>query len=69
MDHTYRHRYGFRKNTIESEEVLVILIGQQIWDRVRRLPKIIEVEKSIKFPGYWVEHNWTKLSIFWKLPY
>ena len=36
MDHTYRcSRYGFRNNTIKSEEALVKLIGQQIWDRVR----------------------------------
>ena len=48
IDHTYRHsRYGFRKNTIEIEEVAIRIIGQQIWGRVSRLPKITEVEKSI----------------------
>ena len=68
MDHTYRHsRYQFRKNTIESEDAL--LIGQQIWDRVKQLPKIIEVGKNIRLPSYGVEHNWTKQSILWKLHY
>ena len=61
MDHTYRcNRYGFRKNTIESEKAPVRLTGQQIWDRVRRLPKITEVGKSVRLFGYRVEHNWTK---------
>ena len=58
MDHTYRcSRYGFRKNIIKSEEVPIRLIGQQIWDRVRRLLEIIEVRKFIRYPGYRVEHN------------
>ena len=62
-------RGGFRKNTIESEEASIRLIGQQIWDRVRWLPKITEVGKSVRLPSYEVEHNWTKQSIFWELPY
>ena len=56
IDHTYRHsRYGFRKNTIESKEASVRLTGQQIWDKVKQLPKIIEVRKSIRLLGYRVE--------------
>ena len=36
IDHTYRHnRYGFRKNTIESEEAPIRLTSSQIWNRVR----------------------------------
>ena len=36
IDHIYRYsRYGFRKNTIKSEEAPVRLTDQQIWDRVR----------------------------------
>ena len=58
IDYTYRHsRYRFRKNTIESEEIPVRLTGQQIWDRVRRLPKIIEVRKFFRLLGYRVQHN------------
>ena len=53
MDNTYRYsKYGFINNTIESEEASVRLTGQQIWDRIRRLPKIIEVGKSVRLPGY-----------------
>ena len=70
MDHTYRHsRYGFRMNTIESEEAPVRLTGQQIQDRVKRHLNITEVEKSIRLLGYEVEHNYTKQNIFWELPY
>ena len=59
MDHTYRrsNRYGIRKNSIKSEKAPVRLTSQQIWDRVRRLPKIIEVGKSVRLPGFEVEHN------------
>ena len=70
MDHTYRHnRYGFRKNTIESEKAPVKLTNQQIWDTIRRLPKITEVGKSIRLSRFEVEHNLTKQSIFQELPY
>ena len=65
MIHTYRcSKYGFRTNTIESEEALVRPISQQIWDRVRRFPKITKVRKFVRLPGYGVEHNWTKQNIF-----
>ena len=67
MDHTYRHsRYGFKKNTIESEEAPVRLIGQQIWDKVRQFAKSTEVRKSVRLPSNEVEHSWTKQSIFWE---
>ena len=70
MDYTYRHsRYRFRKNTIESEEALIRLTSQQIWDRVRRLLNITEVGKFIRLLSYEVEHKWTKQNIFWELLY
>ena len=62
MDHTCRrNRYGFRKNTIDSKEAPVIT-SQQIWERVRQLPKIAVVRKSVRLPSYKVEYNWTKQS-------
>ena len=65
MDHTYRcNKYGFRKNIIEDVEPPVRLTGHQIWDRVRQLPKIIEVRKSIRLPSYRVEQSWTKKNVF-----
>ena len=55
MDHTYRSsRYDLEKNIIESEKAPVRLIGQQIWDRIRRLPKIIKVGKYVRLLGYGV---------------
>ncbi|XP_059315663.1 uncharacterized protein LOC132066357 [Lycium ferocissimum] len=36
--------------------------------RVCHLPKVTEVA-LYRLPGYGVEHNWTKQSIFWELPY
>ena len=65
MDYTYkRSRYGFKKNIIKSEEAPIRLASQQIWDNVRQLSNITEVEKFVRLSGYGVEHNWTKQSIF-----
>ena len=70
MDHTYRcSKYGFRKNTIESDKAPIRLTSQQIQDKVRRLLNITKVGKSIRLLGYEVEHNQNKQNIFWELPY
>ena len=56
MDHTYScSKYGFRKNTIESEEAPIRFINQQIWDRVRRLPKITELGNLLDYLA--IEYN------------
>ena len=69
-NHTFRNnRNAFKKSTVEREDPPIRLSGHQVWDRVKHFPKITEVGKSVKFPGYGVEHNWTKQSIFWELPY
>ena len=46
----------------------LLLTGHQIWERVSQLPKVTEASPS-RLPGYGVEHNWTKQSIFWEFPY
>ena len=56
--HAYRlSSYGFRKNTIEDDGFPVKLAGHQIWEKVRCLPKITKVGKSIRLLGYGLEHN------------
>ncbi|XP_060186702.1 uncharacterized protein LOC132616120 [Lycium barbarum] len=62
MDHE------FRKNKTEHDLPPPTLSGEQIWERVRDLPKVTETPPS-RLNGYGVEHNWTKQSIFWELPY
>ncbi|XP_027368317.1 uncharacterized protein LOC113874279 [Abrus precatorius] len=70
MEHPYRRQaYKFKKATVENEDLPARLNGHQVWDRVKHLPKITEVGKSIRFPGYGMTHNWTKQSIFWELSY
>ncbi|XP_060182571.1 uncharacterized protein LOC132612291 [Lycium barbarum] len=69
MDHEFRSmRNAFRKNKTEHDLPPPTLSGEQIWERVRDLPKVTETPPS-RLNGYGVEHNWTKQSIFWELPY
>ncbi|KAK6791414.1 hypothetical protein RDI58_010495 [Solanum bulbocastanum] len=69
MDHEFRKmKNAFRKNKVESEPPPPLLTGHQIWERVSQLPKVTEASPS-RLPGYGVEHNWTKQSIFWELSY
>ncbi|CAM8979456.1 unnamed protein product [Rhodiola kirilowii] len=43
--------------------------GQAVHDRVRNLKYIWEQHINEVCDGYGVDHNWTKKSIFWVLPY
>ena len=70
LDHEFRGKKdAFKKKTVERDEPPVRLSGNQVWQRVRHFPKITEVGKSIRLPRYGLDHNWTKQSIFWELPY
>ena len=69
MDHEFRSmKNAFRKNIVEQGCPPPILTGEQVRERVQHFPKVTE-EQPYKFDGYGVAHNWTKQSIFWKLPY
>ncbi|WMV15129.1 hypothetical protein MTR67_008514 [Solanum verrucosum] len=69
MDHEFRKmKNAFRKNKVESDPPPPLLTGHQIWERISQLPKVTEASPS-RLPGYGVEHNWTKQSIFWELSY
>ncbi|KAM3378772.1 hypothetical protein P3S68_011185 [Capsicum galapagoense] len=69
MQHEFRRNTSdFIKNKTDFEEPQLILSREEIWDRVRNLPKVIKSPPS-RIPGYGVTHNWTKRSIFWELDY
>ncbi|XP_075091894.1 uncharacterized protein LOC107830110 [Nicotiana tabacum] len=69
-DHEFRRNTSaFMKNQTDYEEPPSVLSPEEIWNRVRSIPKVTESPMSNKIPGYGVTHNWTKQSIFWELPY
>ncbi|XP_059292009.1 uncharacterized protein LOC132045446 [Lycium ferocissimum] len=69
MDHEFRKmKQAFRKNKTENDPPPRAFSGEEIWGRVCHLLKVTEVTPS-RLPGYGVEPNWTKQSIFWELPY
>ncbi|KAL9665694.1 hypothetical protein QQ045_000013 [Rhodiola kirilowii] len=43
--------------------------GHEVYDRVRNIKYIWEQRINEVFDGFGVEHNRTKKSIFWELPY
>ncbi|XP_019226099.1 PREDICTED: uncharacterized protein LOC109207610 [Nicotiana attenuata] len=70
MDHEFRRNTSaFMKNQTDYEEPPSVLSPEEIWNRVRDLPKVTESPLPNKIRGYGVTHNWTKQSIFWELPY
>nr|XP_016453702.1 PREDICTED: uncharacterized protein LOC107778035 [Nicotiana tabacum] len=70
MDHQFRRNTSASmKNQTDFEEPPSPLSPEEIWNRVRFLPKVTESLMSNKIPGYGVTHNWTKQSIFWELSY
>ncbi|XP_075085065.1 uncharacterized protein LOC142168301 [Nicotiana tabacum] len=70
IDHEFRRNTSaFMKNKIDYEEPPSVLSPEEIWNRVRDLPKVTEYPLSNKIHGYYVTHNWTKQSIFYELPY
>jgi len=70
-DHMFRkNKDAFYKGRIERSQPPPRLSGQQVWEKVCNLPRIIDLPvNNGKLPGYNTSHNWTKQSIFWELPY
>ncbi|KAI0504324.1 hypothetical protein KFK09_015276 [Dendrobium nobile] len=66
-----RNKEAFVKNRIERSPPPPRLSGDEILQRLSNIPTIIEYPmlSESKFPGYGVQHNWIKKSIFWTLPY
>jgi len=68
MDHEFRrNKTAFYKNREEFSEPPPNFTGEQLWARVSSLPTV--AEHKGKPSGYGQSHNWTRCSIFWKLPY
>ncbi|XP_009611817.2 uncharacterized protein [Nicotiana tomentosiformis] len=64
MDHEFRRNTSaFMKNKTDYEEPPSFLSPEEIWNRVRDLPKVTEYPLAKKISGYGVTHNWTKQSI------
>ncbi|XP_045824924.1 uncharacterized protein LOC123917287 [Trifolium pratense] len=71
FDHPFRrNKNAFVKGEIETREPPQNLTSEQVWDKVKGMPKVEIVGGVASKPrGYGVTHNWTKKSIFWDLPY
>ena len=62
------------KNDFKKDERVTYLSPPRlspgkVWNNVCELPKFTDNGKAYKIQGYWVTHNWKKISIFWNLPY
>ena len=69
MNHSFRrNKDAFYKNRIEKSQPPHFLTGNELWQKIHFFPKITKVGPCI-CDGHGVSHNWTKQSIFWKLPY
>ncbi|CAJ2639558.1 unnamed protein product [Trifolium pratense] len=71
FDHPFRRdKNAFVKGEIETRKPPQNLTSEQVWDKVKGMPKVEIVGGVASKPrGYGVTHNWTKKSIFWDLPY
>ncbi|RDX77933.1 hypothetical protein CR513_41860, partial [Mucuna pruriens] len=71
LDHPYkRNKNSFKKRCVEMSHPPPRLSSPDIWKRVAHLPFSYDLqEEEQEIPGYGVQHNWKKQSIFWRLPY
>ncbi|XP_012841495.1 PREDICTED: uncharacterized protein LOC105961778 [Erythranthe guttata] len=70
MNHSFRKdKKSFRKGSVEKAMAPARLSSEDVWGKVRNLPKIVGRIGHEKLPGFGENHNWTKQSIFWELPY
>ncbi len=71
LDHPFRRsKVAFVKGVIETRPPPQYLTSEQVWDKVKDIPKVEVVGGVASKPrGYGQMHNWTKKSIFWDLPY
>jgi len=69
MDHPFRrNKMNFTKNEQEHAPPPKILSGDQVWERVSKIPKVPESELK-RSADYGEKHHWSKQNIFWDLPY
>ena len=69
-DHPYRRNTNdFKGGKKEFSFAHPRMSGDELWNEVHRIPRIIDTGSQVRFPGYGEAHNWTKRNIFWDLPY
>ncbi|KAL6586845.1 hypothetical protein OROMI_001833 [Orobanche minor] len=71
-DHPFRRqKNAFTKNKVEHRQSPPLLNGEEVLQRVSKLPDIRWGRKFSKerVEAFGETHNWTKKSIFWELPY
>ncbi|GKF12485.1 transposon, En/Spm-like protein, partial [Tanacetum coccineum] len=71
-NHPYRKdKNNFFAERVEKDDPPPRLSGETLLSRLNEFPQIIFGKKSEaqKWVGYGKDHNWTKKSIFWELPY
>lgn len=68
--HSFRKdKKSFLKGRVEHSEPPRMLSSEEVRANVSVLPKICDGHTSDKLLGFGNQHNWTKQSIFWELPY
>ncbi|CAM8934495.1 unnamed protein product [Rhodiola kirilowii] len=69
-NHLYRgNTQNFYRDRMDFDGPIQFRSSHEVYDRVRNLKYIWEQRINEVFDGFGVEHNWTKKSIFWELPY
>ncbi|XP_049394089.1 uncharacterized protein LOC125858374 [Solanum stenotomum] len=70
MGHPFRlDRKSFLRGRVENSTPPHRLSGEEVWNKVCTLPKVCDHHAFGKLLGFGDQHNWTKQSIFWELPY
>lgn len=64
-----RSRNGFKKDERVLDGPPPKITSEEVWLRVCDYPKVTDFGQTVPIPGYGVDHNWTKKSVFWDLPY
>ncbi|CAM8912231.1 unnamed protein product [Rhodiola kirilowii] len=69
-DHAYRNNTrNFLKNRREYDNPVPFRTGHDMYNSVRDFPYIWEQGLKDSIDGFGVNHNWTKKSVLWDLPY
>jgi len=66
--HLEKNKEEFKKGKVDMSKALELLTADQLWLHVSQLPKVTD-NSSFEVEGFEEQHNWTKKSIFWDLPY
>ncbi|XP_054785879.1 uncharacterized protein LOC129292331 [Prosopis cineraria] len=70
LQHPFRRdKKSFYKGCDEKSPISQRFSSDDLWEKVCCLPRMMEKNGTYKLPGFGSQHNWTKRSIFWDLPY